>query len=287
MKAVFTFCTKFFNEQNAHGGFLDAEAFWCSCTLSVLLAKRHIGRVALYTDSRGAQLLAPLRLPFDEVHLVFDDFDFPPQLWMASKLRTYRLQREPFVHLDLDAYLWAPLPPRLVGAEILAQSSEEGYACYDWVLTYFLRNAGFVPDFVRSHVAQHGLRVRALNAGIYGGRNLAAIHASCDAAFATIEHPANQAMFADLTAHHSQGGELFYEFNILLEQYFASVYYHEHRLEVQYVLSEHEPPYFTHLLGDAKRDADNVRDLKNRVIRDYPPFHQRVLSTYPAAPSHE
>ena len=75
MKAVFSLCTKFLDEQNVNGGFLDAEAFNCSCILSVLLARQQLGRAVLYTDSRGARLLEHLQLPFDEVHIIFDDFE--------------------------------------------------------------------------------------------------------------------------------------------------------------------------------------------------------------------
>jgi hypothetical protein len=277
MKAVYTFCTKFFDSQNYHGGFPDAEAFWCSCTLSVLLAKRQFGRVVLYTDSRGALLLERLRLPFDEVHIVFDDFAFPHHLWMASKLQTYRFQTEPFVHIDLDAYLWQPLPTRLTGAAIVAQSSEEDFRYYHRVVNYFLREAGYLPDFVRAHAAKYGHKVRSLNAGIYGGHNLSAIHACCDAAMATIAHPANKAMFADLASHHGHNGGVYYDFNILLEQYYASVYYHEHQIEVSYVLSDLEPPYFTHLLGDSKCRPDSVQHLKKRVAQDYPDYYRQVL----------
>jgi len=274
MKAVFSFSTKFLDAQNRHGGFPDAEAWWCSCVLSVLLAKQHLGHVALYTDTRGAALLAPLALPFDEVHLVFDDFAYPHQLWMALKLQTYQLQQAPFVHLDFDAYLWAPLPARLAGARVLAQSSEEDCAYYDSVVAYFLENAGYLPDFVRAHAAAHGHKIRALNAGLYGGHDLATLHACCQAAFTTMDHPANATMFAALRAHHGHG--LFYDFNVLLEQYFASVYCHQHHVEVRYVLSEAEPPYFTHLLGAAKRDPTNVRLLKARVAHDYPAAYARV-----------
>jgi hypothetical protein len=282
MKAVFSFGTKFLDEQNRYGGFADAEAWWCSCVLSVQLAKRQFGHVALYTDARGAALLAPLALPFDEVHLVFDDFPYPHQLWMAMKLQTYALQQEPFAHLDFDAYLWAPLPARLATARVLAQSSEEDCAYYDGVVAYFLANAGYIPDFVRAHAAAHGHKIRALNAGLYGGHDLATLHACCAAAFATIDHPANAAMFSALHARH--GHDLFYDFNVLLEQYFVSVYCHQHHVEVSYVLSDAEPPYFTHLLGDAKRDPTNVRLLKARVARDYPAAHARVLALLAATP---
>jgi hypothetical protein len=274
MKAVFSFCTKFLDGQNAYGGFPDAETFNCSCILSVLLARQQLGYAVLYTDARGARLLESLQLPFDEVHLVFDHFPYPPHLWMASKLLTYRRQTEPFVHIDLDAYLWAPLPARLTGAAIIAQSSEEDYSYYDGVVNFLLRSAGYLPDFIREHAAKYGPKVRALNAGIYGGHDLTSLHAGCDAAFATLEHPANQPMFAELLIHHSQQHVLFYDFNVLLEQYFASVYHYEQGVRVSYVLSDQEAPYFTHLLSGAKRHPDNVVNLKARVAQDYPMYHQ-------------
>lgn len=277
MKAVFSFGTMFLTEHNAYAGFPDAEAWGCSCVLSVLLARQHLGRAELYADTRGAALLAKLVLPFDAVYSAFEDFAYPPQLWMAMKLQTYRRQTEPFVHLDFDAYLWAPLPPRLTGAAVIAQSSEDGYACYDCVLAYFLARAGYIPEFVRAHVARYGTQVRALNAGLYGGHNLAALHACADEVFTTLAHPANAVMLAELAACHAAPGDVFYDFNILLEQCFASMYYHQCDLPVGYVLGD-EPPYFTHLLSSAKQHPDNVRDLKNRVARDYPAYYQRVLA---------
>jgi hypothetical protein len=277
MKAVFSLGTKFLTEGNFYAGFPDAEAWGCSCVLSVLLARQHVGRAELYTDARGAARLAALGLPFDAVYPAFEDFSYPPQLWMAMKLQTYRRQTEPFIHLDFDAYLWAPLPPRLSTAGIIAQSSEDNYSCYSRVLTYFLDHAGYVPAFVRAHVARYGSQIRALNAGAYGGHDLATLHASADEVFATLAHPANAPMLAELAAHHAAPGEVFYDFNILLEQCFASMYFHQRGLPVEYVLGD-EPPYFTHLLASAKHHPDNVRALKNRVARDYPAYHKRVLT---------
>lgn len=274
MKAIFSFCTKFCDTHSVHGGFPDAETFDCSCILSVQLAKQQFSKVILYTDARGAQFFERLQLSFDEVHLIFDEFAYPHQLWMTSKLQTYRLQTEPFVHLDLDAYLWGQLPAKLLTAPIIAQSSEEGYECYDRVVAYFLHNAGYMPDFVQDHATKYGCKVRALNAGIYGGHDIAAIHACCDAAFTTINHPANQRMFAYLGAHHQEWGGLFYDFNILLEQYFSSVYFHQYELEVGYLLAESAVPCFTHLLSSAKRHPTNVRNLKARVAHDYPDYYQ-------------
>jgi hypothetical protein len=170
MKAVFSFCTRFLDGQYANAGFLDSEAFACSCVLSVQLAKQNVGRTELYTDRRGATLLAHLDLPFDAVHLVFDKFAYPPYLWTTSKMETYQRQTEPFVHLDLDAYLWSPLPKRLRGAAVIAQSSEDDYYYYDEIRAYFLANAGYVPDFVREHARQYGPKIRAILPASSGAR---------------------------------------------------------------------------------------------------------------------
>lgn len=274
MKAIFSLCTKFVDEHNPYFGFPDAESFYCSCLLSVLLARQQFGHLAFYTDSHGAELIERLHLPFDEVHLASDRIAYPRYLWMTSKLQAYYCQAEPFVHLDLDAYLWAPFPPRLQGSGIIAQSSEEDYRAYDRVWAYFLKHAGYMPDFVREHAAKYGSKVRALNAGIYGGHDLATIQACCEAAFDTIAHPANRAMFAELAAHHGHDGGVFWDSNILLEQCFASLYCHKHGLQVDYVLSEREAPYFTHLLSSAKRHPVNVRNLKSRVAQDYPDYYR-------------
>gem|GEM_PF-1948653 len=58
------------------------------------------------------------------------------------KLHTYALQTEAFVHLDGDAYLFAPLPVSLTEAPLLAQNLEYDHPYYldavrtlDWVDT--------------------------------------------------------------------------------------------------------------------------------------------------------
>lgn len=273
MKAIFSFCTRFLDGQYANGGFLDSEAFACSCILSVQLAKQNVGQTELYTDTQGARLLDRLYLPFDAVHVVFDQFAYPAHLWTVSKMETYQRQTEPFVHIDLDAYLWAPLPERLRGVGIIAQSSEEDYPYYDDIYAYFLANAGYVPDFVRDHSRKYGPKIRALNAGIYGGTDLDSIQACNAAGLRTIHHPANETLFADLMRKH-QGEGPYYDFNVLLEQFFAGVYAHQKQIDLRYVVSDQEAPYFTHLLGDSKRDPGNTARLKARVARDYPDHYR-------------
>lgn len=132
---------------------------------------------------------------------------------------------------------------------MLAHSRQEDYAYYDATVAYYPQNAGYLPDFVRVHAA-HGPKIRALNAGLYGGHNLAPLHACVRAALTTIAHPANAALSATLGVRPAHG--LVFDFNMLLEQYFASVYCYQHGIEVGYVLAAAEQPYFTHRRRQAR-----------------------------------
>ena len=82
--------------------------------LSCLNAKKIYGNIELYTDTVGKKILIDkLNLPYDRVHLVFDNNDFmdslPNELWAISKIYTYSLQNEPFIHVDGDFILWENL----------------------------------------------------------------------------------------------------------------------------------------------------------------------------------
>lgn len=268
MKAVFTFSGRVFNAQRHFAGFADGVAFACSCMLAVLQAKKYVGRVELYADPAGAQLLREMQLPFDAVHADLDDTGFAPALWAGAKLLTYARQREPFLHLDLDAYLFGPLPARLAGAGMLGQNSEEDYLSYQPAVPHLLANAGYLPPFVRDHGEAHGSKVRAFCVGAYGGADLGAIQACVAAALATIEHPANASLWEGLSG--AANAALYGAFNLVLEQYYPGVYAHAHGTDLRYLCEPNEAPYFTHLLAATKREAPNTVLLKARLARDYP-----------------
>jgi len=70
-------------------------------------------------------LVDGIGLEFDRVSTSLNALDaHDPGWWALGKLYTYRAQREPFVHLDNDVFLWRPLPERLASAPLLAQNPE-------------------------------------------------------------------------------------------------------------------------------------------------------------------
>lgn len=269
MKAVFTFSTEFFNLAK-NGGFLDNEAFATSIVLSTEQAKKTIGRTEVYTDSVGARLLDKLDVRPDSVHIVYDGLAYDPSLWVASKLKTFIAQDEPFAHIDLDAYLWEPLPCHVSDAAVFAQNSENNWASYDAIMRFFVVNAGYIPPFFKRHVEEHGLSVVAMNAGIYGGNDLEAVNVAAWYALRTIEHPANAPMFKRLTKMYATGNRLFDDMPILLEQCFSAVYCRENGIKPAFVVEEDKHQYFSHLMAESKRHTESIAAIKNRVLRDYP-----------------
>ena len=105
MKPIYTLWNK--PGETFTGGFLSQYDLAVFATLSALYTKRHYGEAILYTNSQGAKLMEDLKVPFTEIHVVHDNLkDLNPSYWAWSKMKTYRLQEGPFIHIDLDVILW-------------------------------------------------------------------------------------------------------------------------------------------------------------------------------------
>jgi hypothetical protein len=82
-------------------------------------------KVKLYTDSLGMEIFPMLT---DKVELinahdnVYDDV--PEGLWAWAKIETYKLQTEPYIHIDLDFILKKKLPEDFFAGDLAGQVIE-------------------------------------------------------------------------------------------------------------------------------------------------------------------
>ena len=86
------------------GGVIDKRNLYMM-TLSLLLINKHYGKTKLYTDKENAKIIKEIGLPYDEI----DDTllnDFKTNTFSIPKLLVYSEQKEPFIHIDLDAFLF-------------------------------------------------------------------------------------------------------------------------------------------------------------------------------------
>jgi hypothetical protein len=293
MRAVWSFWSKPFREgrESIWKSRLDHLLAW---VLSVESARKHYPETALHTDDEGARMLVDgIGLEFVEVSTDLNALaDHDPEWWALGKLWAYRAQREPFVHIDYDAFLWKRLPARMESAPILAQNPEYFVTGASYYKPELLERAilgdggGWLPGEWLWYRATGGVQ-RAESCGIVGGTHVEFIRHYAAEAIAMIEHPRNRerwALLADRSEH-----------NVLIEQYFLSacIEYHRHRegspyraLDVEYLFTSLDDAFmpgraaemgYTHLIADSKRNDDIASRLRKRVMRDYPEMYGRCV----------
>jgi hypothetical protein len=293
LKAVWSFWAKPVRAR-CRRAWLSDRHHLCAWILSVETARKHYPHTCLYTDDAGARLLVDgLGLEFEHVSTALNALEeHDPAWWAIGKLYTYRLQTDPFVHLDNDVFLWKPLSQSVESAPVFAQNPE-----------YFIVGASYYQPQEFERVLRHltdgwipeewtwyrsaGRPQRAECCGVFGGNRVDFVNHFADLAIRLIEHPANQ-----------RGWELLEEkiaHNILFEQYLLSacIEYHRDRpdspyrdIDVQYVFRSSYDAFnpedatkagFTHLIAGAKRNATIAARLEKRVQQDYPEHYERCI----------
>lgn len=76
-----------------------------SMSLSALLAKRHYDNVVLYTDKKTGEIVKQLKIPYDSINTELLD-NFSEKTFSIPKLLVYSNQKEPFIHIDLDTFIF-------------------------------------------------------------------------------------------------------------------------------------------------------------------------------------
>jgi len=88
-------------------GFNEYTAY--SMLLSVLLAKKHYERVELYCNQEIHDIVREIGIPYTNINVeVLKDVNV--DTFSIPKLMVYSLQEEPFIHIDLDTFLFNKLP---------------------------------------------------------------------------------------------------------------------------------------------------------------------------------
>ena len=290
MRAVWSFWTKPFRAYYK-SSWLSEKHHLLAWVLSVETARQHYPKTSLFTDDDGARVLVDhLGLPFADVSTELEGLPDVGYEWFnLGKLYTYRAQREPFVHIDYDVFLWKPLPSWVTASPLFAQNPEwlpplnfyHPEAC-----TEAVRAAqGWLPDEWDSYLAAGGSV--AVNCGVLGGQDTGFLTYYADLAIRIIEHPRNQAAWAVLSANTGVA--------ILIEQYFlgACIEHHRNRpgsaykhIQMAYLFPTFEDALdperatslgYTHLINGAKINRALMHRLERRVQEDYPQYYERCL----------
>lgn len=262
--------------------------------LSVMTAKEHYPDTSLITDDEGARMLIDgIGLEFKHVSTELNDLrDHDPGWWAIGKLYAYRIQKEPFVHIDNDVFLWKRLPQRMEYAPLFAQNPEYfsgEMSCYrpqEFESAINNVHNGWIPEEWKWYRLS-GMAQKGICCGILGGNRLDFINHYAETAINLIENPHNRRGWVHL---HEKIGN-----NILFEQYLLSACSEYHRnkagspyrdIHIEYLFSSGEDAYvpnnaaqagYTHLIGDAKKNEYIAYRLEQRVLRDHPEYYRRCI----------
>ena len=156
-----------------NAGFLSAEFNWLSIALSCVLLKQHFGKVTLYCNHKVRILVEELHIPYTNIVEIPDFMENYEgyNLWALPKVYTYSMQREPFLHVDCDWFMFEKLSDDFLSSDLFAQNIEYDDQFYNRkCIERFIHAGGVVPQCVNAELSAPICRVA--NAGILGGNDI-------------------------------------------------------------------------------------------------------------------
>jgi hypothetical protein len=267
-------------EDRKMGGWLDKKYNYMSWTLSCLQFKKHYGYIELITDQQGKELfIDKLELPYNSVNVKLDVLnDFHPDLWAVSKLFSYTLQDDPFLHVDGDVYVWKQLEA-INNKPLVAQNEDIDFDYYSTVWNEVFENFEHIPSYMLNDFKSQPL-MRACNAGIFGGTDVAFLKEFAFEAFDFLKK--NETHFKKVRLGST---------GLIYEQYLFSCLARSKNKPVSYLFLSMSSNFqeitqfasiprkrqYAHAVGDAKKKSIACENLENRLRLDYPEYYYFIL----------
>jgi hypothetical protein len=244
-------------------GYRNSEELLDSLLLSATISGKHFDKCELYCDSEALQLIKEDRrkFPFDKIHVVFDELNkwVMQHNWAYSKIYAESLQTEPFVHLDVDAFLHHKLPAQILSKKFLFQGTENTftYPYYTKVFNEGMR-LGILPSEIRYKP------IYAYNCGIAGCLTIECLplvkkHFELATEYIKQQQAINDKCSQDIC------------YPLLFEQLFIANIILDAGIEKDVALLITDdwrltyPKLYTHLLTGAKRNQINVDRIKKQL----------------------
>jgi hypothetical protein len=126
MNIVYSLWTKPCTDGKSHG-FNSVQEMMESLVVSVNVTKKHYHEIHFYTDKLGMEWIQPYMkyLPFTKIEVCLDEMNWlDDKYWSLAKMFVYFKQKEPFIHVDNDVFLWDKFPDELFNNDFFFQEIE-------------------------------------------------------------------------------------------------------------------------------------------------------------------
>jgi len=287
MNIIQTLCNLQGNNYSLNSfGWLSPPFHLMAWTLSCLNLQKIGYTPYLFSDNKGARLLIDkLSLPYKMVEISQNHFYLSDKhLWALSKIHTYSLQTEPFIHVDGDVFLFQAFNEKILNAPLVVQNIEVATEYYTSAQTQYMENFTYFPDCVRKDFWS-GKPIKAVNAGLLGGNNLEFIH--------KYAYEAKQYVKRNESVLHKVDSD---RFNVFFEQHLFYAMAKQEGVKVETYLKQqfpdnqytglanfHEVPAkrkYLHMLGHFKRDEFSCLQMAAMLRQQYPETYEKVLRLF-------
>jgi hypothetical protein len=203
-------------------------------------------------------------------------------LWALPKIFTYSLQKEPFLHIDGDVFLFEAFPDDFLEKDLIAQNIEEATKFYQTTQTELMSNFEYFPDCVRKDFYSEK-PINAVNAGILGGQNIRFFQNYTDLAFTYIENNADNLPKINVN-----------KFNVFFEQHLFYSLAVQEKIPISVLFNEkindneyegfgnfHEVPFkrhYLHLLGTYKNHLHTCMQMANKLRQLHPNYYYQIIT---------
>jgi len=265
-------------------GWYSQEYHIMSWALSCLQLRKYYNDVTIYADEVSAEvLLGVLKLPYTNVICELDCLNgYHNDLWALPKIHVYAQQKESFLHVDGDVFIWEPFSDELTQGALIAQNIEAATKYYNSVLEKVQHKLKYFPAEMLAENYNKDV-IYAFNAGIFGGTDLDFIKMYADKA----------KMFVDRNKNELKNFEVG-TFNVLFEQYLFYLLVKSNNKAVNVLIPEiigdngyiglgdfTKVPFerrYLHLLGSFKKSKFVCEHMANRLRLDFPEYYYRIIS---------
>lgn len=245
-------------------GFNSIQSMIESIVLSSNVAKQHYSEIHFYTDKIGYEWIKPYlkELPFTKIEVCLDDYNWIPDVyWSFVKVAVYKLQKEPFLHIDNDVFLWDAIPTEILeNKDFLFQQLEDAR---EDIWTFY--QAG-IKTYKNAIHPEFEFKDFAVNCGIFGCLTEGAFKI-LDKYFEFGEYFIKKAELNDEIQKEAISDRLLA--SVIIEQLFIYSLIVMNNLSFNVILDINAKPIipikYSHLLGESKRHYLVENMIKQRL----------------------
>lgn len=238
-------------------------------SMSVIESAKRFKKVELVTDNDGWEIIKKLDLPFTSVSLELEKIEKKYlSFWALGKIFAYRIQSEPFIHIDNDAVFFKEVPNRILNADLIVQSSEKN-EIFESYYSYHIKTGS---SKLKNRFELWGDFRESINCGVFGGNDMDFIQRYCNKSIDFV-------MDNDWSSIPDSR-----RFSVIFEQYLLCCMAKFENRAFEFLDEESNDLNltkmgFTHLI-EHKKDPSMSKRIETRLRSQYPDAFEKVIALY-------